>query len=179
MSSVLAGFTSQTPAALAAADFPGITLMDPRLRNGYNQSAFAGVQQYITPNLTVEVNGTMALGRRLITSDIVNRMFTSATTATSRASDSIPDVDVFWRSSQGNSDYTARTHGATRSTIRAIPWRETSSISISPPSPTPAPLREHRLPPSTTVTATAAIRTSTSGRICSWWRCGSRKGAGS
>jgi len=104
-SSVLPGFASQTPGALAVSNFPGITLVDPRLRNGYNQDAFAGVQQYITGNLTVEINGTMALGRRLITSDIVNREFTSATTLTTRANDALPDV--FWRSSQGNSDYTA------------------------------------------------------------------------
>ena len=105
MSTVLPQFTAQTPGVLFGNNFPGVTLMDPKLRNGYNQDAFAGVQQYITPNLTVEVNGTMALGRRLITSDILNREFTSATTLTTRANDSLPDV--FWRSSQGNSDYTA------------------------------------------------------------------------
>ncbi len=105
MSSVLPQFASQTPAALAGSNFPGITLVDPRLRNGYNQDAFAGVEQYITPNLTIQINGTMALGRRLITSDIVNREFTSATTLTTRANDSFPDV--YWRSSQGNSDYAA------------------------------------------------------------------------
>ncbi len=105
ISSVLPGFAGQTPAALGASNFPGITLMDPNLRNGYAQDAFAGVQQYITPNLTFELNGTMSLGRRLITSDIVNREFTLLTTELGRPNESLPDV--YWRSSQGNSDYTA------------------------------------------------------------------------
>lgn len=115
MSSVLPGFAAQTPGALFASNFPGITLMDPKLRNGYAQDGFVGIQQAIGGNLTLQVNGTMSLGRRLITSDIVNREFTTTATALGRPNESLPDV--YWRSSQGNSDYTAL------STIVQYRWR--------------------------------------------------------
>ena len=115
MSSVLPNYARQTPSALFGSNFPGITLMDPNLRNGYAQDAFVGVQQYLGENLTIEVNGTTSLGRRLITSDIVNREFTTTTTALGRPNESLPDV--YWRSSQGNSDYTAL------STIVKWHWR--------------------------------------------------------
>jgi hypothetical protein len=106
VASVLAPYIGQTRGLLANANFPGITLVDPGLRNGYAQDAFAGVQQFITGSLTMELNGTMSLGRRLITTDIVNRLYTSFDTFTFRASNSLPS-DVYWRSSQGKSDYTA------------------------------------------------------------------------
>lgn len=110
IASVLPSYANQS----TASDFPGITLMDPKLRNGYAQDSFLGVQQSIGENLTIEVNGTAALGRRLITTDIVNRQFTT-TSGDGRPNESLPDV--YWRSSQGNSDYTAL------STIVKYRWR--------------------------------------------------------
>lgn len=112
ISSVLSGFAAQTPGNL---NFPGITLMDPNLRNGYAQNAFVGIQQALGGNVTLQVNGTMSLGRRLLTSDIVNRQFTTTTNAFGLANPSLPEV--FWRSSQGDSDYTAL------STIVQYHWR--------------------------------------------------------
>ncbi len=104
--SVLPTYASQTPGALTASNFPDITLMDPKLRNGYAQDAFLGVQQSISENLTFEVNGTASLGRRLLTTDIVNREFTTPDLSTlGRPNGTLGNVD--WRSSQGNSDYTA------------------------------------------------------------------------
>jgi hypothetical protein len=50
------------------------------------------------------LNGTGSLGRRLITTDIVNRQFTT-TTGLGRPNESLPDVS--WRSGQGLSDYYA------------------------------------------------------------------------
>jgi hypothetical protein len=79
-------------------------LIDPKLRNGYSQSSFLGVQQEITDNFNIEINGTSALGRDLITTDIVNRDFTT-TIGFGRPNASFPDVS--WRSSQGKSDYYA------------------------------------------------------------------------
>jgi hypothetical protein len=106
MSSILPGFASLTPEVLASSNFPNITYMDPKLRNGYAQDAFLGVQQSIGDNLTLEVNGTASLGRRLITNDIVNRQFTTTTQeGTEQENSNLPVVD--YRSSQGNSDYTA------------------------------------------------------------------------
>jgi len=96
-------------------DFPGLTLMDPRLRNGYSETAFIGVQQHLRENLTVEVNGTAARGRRLITSDIINRQFTTADSYPGRPNEALPDVA--YRSSQGKSSYTAL------STLARYRWR--------------------------------------------------------
>ena len=90
-------------------DFPGATLIDPKLRNGYSQSSFLGVQQQVRDNLIVEVNGTSALARRLVTTDIVNRAFTvpgAGFAGATRPNESLP-VDVSWRSGQGLSDYYA------------------------------------------------------------------------
>ncbi|HEY3835824.1 MAG TPA: carboxypeptidase regulatory-like domain-containing protein, partial [Bryobacteraceae bacterium] len=87
-------------------NFPSLTLMDPNLRNGYAQSYFAGVQHQLTENLALEVNTLGALGRRLITTDIVNRQF-STTTGTGRFNEALPDIA--WRSGQGSSGYNALT----------------------------------------------------------------------
>jgi len=87
------------------AGFPPLTLMDPNLRNGYAEDFFLGVQHSIGENLTVEINGTGSLGRRLITSDIVNRQFTTTVGFDGRPNESFPDIE--WRSSQGISDYYA------------------------------------------------------------------------
>jgi len=116
MSSVLPGFASQTAGALFASNFPGLTMIDPHLRNGYSQDGFVGIQQALGGNVTLQLNGTVALGRRLITSDIVNRQFTSPDNPPFfRPDESLPDV--YWRSSQGNSNYTAL------STIVQYHWR--------------------------------------------------------
>lgn len=87
--------------------FPPLILMDPKLRNGYAENFFLGVQQSLPGNLTLEVNGTGSLGRRLITSDIVNRQFTTAAGFDGRPNENMPDIE--WRSSQGLSDYYALT----------------------------------------------------------------------
>ena len=58
------------------------------------------MQQALRDNLTFEVNGTGARGRRLITTDIVNRQFTELD-GTGRPNESLPDVS--WRSAQGKS----------------------------------------------------------------------------
>lgn len=102
VNTVLASLASQ----IAPGNFPSLTLMDPNLRNGYAQSFFFGVQHQLTSNWSLEVNMLGALGRRLITTDIVNREF-STTTGTGRYNEALPDIA--WRSGQGSSDYNALT----------------------------------------------------------------------
>jgi hypothetical protein len=92
--------------SITPSNFPSLTLMDPGLRNGYAQSFFIGVQHQVTDNLAVEVNTLGALDRRLITTDIINREFTT-TTGTGRFNGGLPDIA--WRSGQGSSDYNALT----------------------------------------------------------------------
>jgi hypothetical protein len=101
VASVLPSYANQS----TLSNFPGVTLIDPRLRNGYAQSFFLGVQQSIGDNLVIEVTGTGALDRRLLTTDIVNRQFSVGSTYDGRPNDALPDVA--WRSSQGKSDYYA------------------------------------------------------------------------
>ena len=100
VSTVLQTFQGQA----LASTFPDLTLVDPHLRNGRVKSYFAGVQQRITDNLTLEVNALGSYGRSLITTDVINRDFS---TATGRYNSSLPDIA--YRANQGFSDYNALT----------------------------------------------------------------------
>lgn len=84
------------------ARFPNVTLMDPDLRNGRVQSYFAGVQHQLGEKLSLEVNALGSYGRRLITTDVVNREFS---TSGNRYNNALPDVS--YRSGQGFSNYNA------------------------------------------------------------------------
>jgi hypothetical protein len=100
VSSVLQTYQGQT----LASTFPDLTLVDPNLRNGRVKSYFAGVQQRITDNLTLEVNGLGSYGRALITTDVINRDFS---TLAGRYNNALPDIA--YRANQGFSDYNALT----------------------------------------------------------------------
>jgi len=96
------------PPRQANVSFPPITLIDPKLRNGYAQEFFLGTQYSFRDNLTIELTGTGTLGRRLITTDIINRQFTildSGVGATGRPDEQLPNIS--YRSGQGISDYYA------------------------------------------------------------------------
>jgi len=54
-------------------DFPNLTAYQPGLRDAYAQSYFLGVQRQVSEALVIEVNGTGTLGRKLITTDLINR----------------------------------------------------------------------------------------------------------
>jgi hypothetical protein len=100
LSSQLQKFEGQN----VASDFPDLTLVDPSLKNGYIHSYFAGVQHRLTDNLTIDINGLGTYGRRLITTDIVNRDFS---TASGRFNKNLPDIA--YRAAQGSSNYNALT----------------------------------------------------------------------
>jgi len=103
ISSVLPSFANQS----AVSDFPNLTVMDPRLRNGYTETFFLGAEQAVSDSLTISVTGTGALGHRLLTTDIVNRQYTASDGNATRPNLSFPDIS--WRSSQGQSKYAAMT----------------------------------------------------------------------
>ena len=98
--------------------FPDVTLVDPNLKNGRVYSYFAGVQHAVSGNFTAEMNALGSYGRRLITTDIVNRDFS---TATGRYNPSLPDIA--YRAGQGFSNYNALAailrYRATRGMIQA------------------------------------------------------------
>lgn len=111
IASQLASFQGQNiPSA-----FPDLTLVNPNLKSGYAHSYFAGVQQRVTGNFTVEVNGLGSYGRQLITTDIVNRDFS---TPAGRYNPNLPDIA--YRANQGFSDYNALTALARYRTSRGI-----------------------------------------------------------
>ena len=93
-------FQGQTLASTS----PDLTLVDPNLRNGRVKSYFAGVQQRITDNLTLEVNGLGSYGRSLITTDVINRSFSIGD---GRYNNNLPDIA--YRANQGFSNYNALT----------------------------------------------------------------------
>ncbi len=96
--SVIDSFAGRT----LAANFPSLTLIDPNLRNGRVHSYFAGVQHRLAERMTLEVNALGSYGRRLITTDVVNRDFS---TLSGRYNNALPDVS--YRSGQGFSNYNA------------------------------------------------------------------------
>jgi Carboxypeptidase regulatory-like domain/TonB-dependent Receptor Plug Domain len=98
ISTVLSQFSGQ----VTASDFPDMTLVDPNLKNGRVYTYFAGIQQNVTNNLTVEVNGLGSYGRRLVTTDVINRDFS---TATGPYNPNLPNIA--YRAGQGFSDYNA------------------------------------------------------------------------
>jgi hypothetical protein len=85
-----------------SSSFPNLTLVDPRLRNGYVHSYFSGIQHRLVPHLFVQIDSLGSYARRLITTDIVNRDFS---TSAGRYNAALPDVA--YRASQGASDYNA------------------------------------------------------------------------
>ncbi len=111
VASQLAKFQGQS----VATDFPDLTLVNPSLRNGSVRSYFAGVQQRITDNFTLEVNGLGSYGRQLVTTDIINRDFS---TLAGRYNPNLPDIA--YRANQGFSDYNALTALARYRTSRGI-----------------------------------------------------------
>lgn len=88
------------------ADFPRLTLYQNNIRSAYAQDYFLGVQQQISNNFTLEVDGAGSLGRRLITTDIVNRANSMASTS-GYFNSALRDIN--YRGNQGASDYNALT----------------------------------------------------------------------
>ena len=111
VSTVLATFQGQS----IDSNFPDLTLVDPGLSNGYAHSYFAGVQQRVTEKLVAEVNLLGSYGRQLITTDIINRDFS---TLAGRYNQNLPDIA--YRANQGFSDYNALTALARYRTSRGM-----------------------------------------------------------
>jgi len=119
VSNELATFQSQS----FPSNFPDLTLVAPNLKNGSVKSYFAGIQHRVSDNFFVEVNGLGSYGRSLITTDIVNRDFT---TPTGRLNPNL--ADIAYRGNQGFSDYNALTAIAR---YRLGPWMVQGSYTWS------------------------------------------------
>jgi hypothetical protein len=108
---VLAG----TPLTIVEA-FPRLTLIQPGLRDAYVQSYFFGFQQALGGNLTIDAYVSGALGRKLITTDIVNRDYSlpldqnASDNQYFRFAPGLTQID--YRANQGGSSYNALTLAA-------------------------------------------------------------------
>jgi len=81
------------------ASFPSVTWIDARLRNAYVWSSFLGVQRELASRVTLEVNGMETLGRRLISTDVLNRGLDT--------NEALPAISYL--ANQGSSNYSALT----------------------------------------------------------------------
>lgn len=85
--------------------FPDVTLIDPNLKNGLVKSYFAGISQRFTNRLTLDVNALGSYGSRLITTDVINRFFSTTANSTGQYNPNLPEVA--YRAGQGFSNYNA------------------------------------------------------------------------
>lgn len=69
ISTALAAYSTQN----FGHDFPNLTAFQPNLSNGYAEDFFLGVRTEPAAAWSIELNGAGSLGRRLITTDIINR----------------------------------------------------------------------------------------------------------
>jgi hypothetical protein len=107
----------QSFSSVPESDFPNLTMFAPELRNGYAQNYFYGLQRSVRDNWTLEVNGVGSVAHHLITTDIVNREFTT-TDFPGRPNPNLPDIS--YRSGQGFSNYQALTASARYRSPRAL-----------------------------------------------------------
>lgn len=77
--------------------FPDFTRVDPRLRTAYAQNWFFGARQAFGESWAIELNASGALGRKLVTTDLLNR---------GRADDPLTR-QIIYRANQGASSYQA------------------------------------------------------------------------
>jgi hypothetical protein len=85
---------------------PQLVLINNSLRAPQVQSWFAGFQEFLSNNFSLEISHTGAVGGRLITGDTVNRPDASGTDE-SRLNPNLPNISYF--SNSGYSQYTALT----------------------------------------------------------------------
>jgi hypothetical protein len=81
-------------------------LVDEGLRTPYVQSWFAGVQRQLNDRWYLEISQMGSLGRKLITSDLVNQAGSAAAAANARARINGALPALWFRSNHGSSSYT-------------------------------------------------------------------------
>ena len=102
----LAGILSKYEGPVVANGIPYPVAFQPSLPNGYAQNLLFGMQQSLPSGWSIEVDGIGSLGRRLLTTDIVNRAFSLPKSAGGLPYN--PALgDIAYRGSQGFSDYYA------------------------------------------------------------------------
>lgn len=94
--------------------FTRINYFDPGLRSPRIQSYFLGLQHQVAQSLVLEWNGLGSIGRRLLTTDLVNRDYSVNTDPFENPfgnyNPGLPQV--YYRANQGSSDYWAMSFSA-------------------------------------------------------------------
>ena len=104
--------------------FPRTSLDDGNLRTPYIQSWFASLQQQVTRDFFLEINHAGSLARKLIATDLVNRVCsvncpnTPANNPLGRLNPNLGDI--LYRKNSGSSDYAALTALARFRTSHAL-----------------------------------------------------------
>jgi hypothetical protein len=99
-------------------DFPAVVLVNPDFKNGRIQSYFAGIEHRFTDSFMLQVNGLGTYGRRLVTTDVENRAFSTLNPGGGRYTSVVPDVSYI--DGLGYSDYNALTARFVYRTSRAF-----------------------------------------------------------
>ncbi|MDP8982452.1 MAG: carboxypeptidase regulatory-like domain-containing protein [Acidobacteriota bacterium] len=96
--------TSQSSSEL----IPGLAFQ-PGLRSPRTHSAYAGVQERLTPSLTLEIDGLASRARQLITTDQINRPYSVGIGPNNPFGLIQPEFQNYinYRANQGSSDYAA------------------------------------------------------------------------
>ena len=86
---------------------PTLTVFDPVVRNARVESFFAGVQQRITSNLSLEIDVLGSRGSNLFTTDMVNRSFSQPRSVANPFGVINPDLppEFIYRATNGRSEY--------------------------------------------------------------------------
>jgi hypothetical protein len=124
------------PASLMASSTVAV---DRGLRTPYSQSWFLGLQRQLGANTVVEVNQTGSLGRRLITTDMINRAWSLPLTQENPLGRYNPATgDISYHGNQGHSNYTGFQAGLTRRWSRGLQfqasytWSHTLDVQSDP-----------------------------------------------
>jgi hypothetical protein len=100
-------------------NFPELTAYQPGIRDAYVQSYFAGVERRLSDNLVFTANVQGALGRKLITTDRLNRsgsVASSPANPSGRFNPALPEIS--YRANQGSSSFHALSLAARYSASR-------------------------------------------------------------
>lgn len=85
--------------------FPELVFFQPGLRTAYVQSSLLGLSWQVSDGLVLEAGVSSAAGRKLLTTDRLNRPFSTPETDDGRWNSQLPTLA--YRANQGNSNYQA------------------------------------------------------------------------
>jgi hypothetical protein len=110
-----------SPVAIPVMQFPILTVFQPGLRTPYVIAWFSGLEQRIGESTSVEVDVLGSRGRKLLTTDVVNRQLSVISRSGNPFGRFDPDFDdLHYRANQGNASYRALNVVARRRTSRGL-----------------------------------------------------------